>query len=508
MNQLVPKRAMVAFAARDNFVLFARKAFEILNPGKSLQLNWHHEAIAYHLDLAYRRKERRLLITMQPRSLKSELISVIWPAFALGHDPTLKFLTASYGDELAQRFARQCRDLMESDFYKLAFPKTRLKRQAQRDLETTMNGGRFSTSVGGVVMGRGGDIMILDDGQKEEEARSPARSESVWDWLRSTFMTRLDDKKAGVCIVVMQRLNVDDLAGRLMEQGGWSHLNLPAIAQHDEAIPIGPNKVHYRKAGDLLHPERDTLEVLEEARTSLGEYAFSAQFLQEPIPLEGIHVKWSWFKTYTTFPDDKTPRPRVVLSADFAVSAGPKNDYTAILAALVVGRRVYLIDFLRERLEYPDQLKALIRFSRQYSADTILIEKAGNGAPILAELDRTPRTGVPTPKGVVPRLSKETRLGSCALMIENGDVFLPEKARWLEPLRQELATFPTGRHDDMVDSLSMLLNWVLKRSGESQRVAFPVLVGPEPEYGEGVDEEEHWLNLALGWHKPTDTGDD
>jgi hypothetical protein len=255
---------------RTDFVAFAQKVFATVYPGKTYLHNWHIEAIAYVLERALSGDLCRLIITQPPRSLKSLFASVVLPAWALGHDPSLRFACVSYAGDLATDFARQFRMVVKSPWYRAAFPRMQLTRATETDCTTTLGGGRLAVSVGGTITGRGADMIVVDDALKAEDAQSEAVRRATNNWFGGTLLSRLNDKRSGRIIVVMQRLHEEDLAGTLLAAGGWHHLDLPAIALCDEQIPIGHGRVHRRREGDVLHPEREPLLELERQRRDMA----------------------------------------------------------------------------------------------------------------------------------------------------------------------------------------------------------------------------------------------
>lgn len=271
-------KGLLTQLCRHDFTAFLRKAWPWVSGGELLKWNWHIDAIAYKLDRVQIGESRRSLINLPPRNGKSKTISVAWVAWMLGSDPTLNFVCVSYSNELSGKMARDCRAIMESSWYREIFPGTIISktRSAAYDFETTRGGGRLATSVTGTLTGRGGDIIILDDVIKPEEANSETTRTSVNDWFRSTLASRLNDKASGAILCVMQRLHEDDLSGMLLRQGGWDHLALPAIATENASIMLAGGGVYRRREGDVLHPERETREILEELKDAMGSYAFEA----------------------------------------------------------------------------------------------------------------------------------------------------------------------------------------------------------------------------------------
>jgi hypothetical protein len=200
--------------------VFVQRVFAELNPGVAYLDNFHIQIIVNELEKTRLGELQRLAFALPPRSLKSIIISVAFPAWLLGHDPTARIICVSYGQDLADKMAHDCRQVMQSDWYRRLFPATVLapKRQSLGAFETTLGGGRFSTSVGGVTTGFGGDFIIVDDPMKPEEALSDADRRRANDWIQHTLFTRLNDKRRGVIIIVMQRLHEDDVIGNLMEK--------------------------------------------------------------------------------------------------------------------------------------------------------------------------------------------------------------------------------------------------------------------------------------------------
>ena len=278
---------------RNDLATFIARTFAHLDPQTTYAHNWHIDLLADRLTQVYQGKLRRLIITVPPRSLKSICASVAFPAWVLGRDPSKRIICASYGQELAFKLARDNMAVMSADWFLRAFA-TRLaaQRTAAGDFETTQRGGRMATSVGGVLTGRGGDIVIIDDPVKPDEALSDAQRQAANDWFDNTLYTRLNDKRTGAIVIIMQRLHLDDLVGHVLEKEDWEVINLPAIAQEDEvwdyATFLGPTQ-YVRQAGELLHPAREPQHVLDALRTTLGEYTFSAQYLQSPVPVGWRH---------------------------------------------------------------------------------------------------------------------------------------------------------------------------------------------------------------------------
>ncbi len=454
-------RLLLHSLLRHDLAAFTQRCFQTVVPGQTYLPNWHIEAIAHQLERCRQQEIRRLIVTLPPRSLKSICASVAFPAFALGHDPTLRIVCASYSQDLAAKHARDFRTVLESAWYRRLFPHTRIdpRKNTEGEIQTTAQGYRLSTSVGGTLTGRGGNLILIDDPMKPSERMSEVKRAAVAEWYDSTLTSRLDRKTEDAIVLIMQRLHVDDLVGHVLDRDeDWTHLTLPAIAEDEEEIPLGDERVHRRKAGELLHPEREPKKVLEELKAAMGSQAFSAQYQQAPVPAGGALIKDGWFRSYAQAP---TPArgERVIQSWDTGTKAGPTNDYSACTTWLMQGRDYYLLDVLRKRLEYPDLRRKILSHAAAHSATAVLIEDAGTGAPLVQDLRRE---GKLRPIPIRPERDKIVRLEAQSAVIEAGHVLLPEKAHWLEDFRNEILAFPYGRYDDQVDSVSQFLAWAAR----------------------------------------------
>ena len=274
--------AEYAIMLREDFATFVARCFPDLNPQAKLAMNWHLEVIAAKLMEVRQGRIKRLIINLPPRHLKSLMASIAFPAWCLGHDPSAQILCVSYAQDLADKLARDCRSIMMSPWYRRIFP-TRLatQRQAVQEFVTTRQGYRLATSTGGVLTGRGADIIVIDDPLKPEEALSQAQRKAANEWFDHTLYSRLNDKQHGAIVIVMQRLHEDDLVGHVLAQEPWEVLSFPAIAEADEVHRIetiwGPRCIRRRQC-EALHPEREPLQILAGIRRTLGEYNFAGQY--------------------------------------------------------------------------------------------------------------------------------------------------------------------------------------------------------------------------------------
>jgi predicted phage terminase large subunit-like protein len=478
MNDLHASTTLSALI-RTDFFYFVWKCVNTVSPGKPFLPNWHIRAVVYGLMRIQNGEITRFLVNQPPRSLKSICVSVAFVAWCLGHDPRLRFIVASYSNESSADLHRQFRMVIDSDWYKQLFPMMRLAKDTDTEAVTTVGGGRLATSVGGSLTGRGGDIIIVDDPLKVEEAQSELARSRVLEWFRGTLLPRLDDKKHGQIIVLMQRLHQDDLSGHLIETGHWTHLKLPAIATVDTIIRIGPQKVIAHRAGEVLHPERESHETLENIKREMGSQRFSAQYQQEPVPLTGNYIKGEWLKSYEQPPAPK-PGDRIVQSWDTAYMPGENNDFSVCTTWRKQGADFYLLDVFRDRLEFLDLCRTARSLARDFCAHTILIEKVGLGSSLFRELQSKPPSGFVRPIGIVPKGDKRDRLIAVSPRIEAGQVHLPAEAHWLADFVTELLQFPYSRHDDQVDSVSQFLHWATHPWSEPPvGVALPIYGGDD-----------------------------
>jgi predicted phage terminase large subunit-like protein len=445
---------------RRDFNGFLHRSFRALLPNDPFLPNWHIEAMAYQLERCRLGAVKRLIITLPPRSGKSIIASVVFPAWILGHDPTRRIIAASYANDLASKLGRDCRELMKERFYKDLFPGTRLdpRKSAETDFATTTHGNRFATSVGGTLTGLGGSFFIIDDPIKPEEAASRTVRDRTNGWFGNTAYSRLNNKADDVIIIVTQRTHIDDLVGHVLERKEeWVHLNLPAIAEKNERIALGNDRYHHRKVGELLHPAREPQHILDAIKDNLGSAIFSAQYQQEPVPAGGNIVQRGWFKTYDEIPQ-LTPDVQVYQSWDTAQKAGERNDYSVCLTFFVKKKKFYLVDVFRARLDYPSLKRAMVIQHEEWRPHRTIVEDKGSGTSLCQEM---PREHLIYPIPFMPEGDKEMRLITQSSKIEAGQVLVPSfKTDWLEDFIDEVISFPGGRHDDQVDALTQLLQHV------------------------------------------------
>lgn len=445
----------IKMLARENFLVFAMLAFRILHDEPFLS-NWHVAAIAHSLQSFFEASSGRLVITMPPRTMKSFLGSVCLPAWLLGRNPGEKIICASYSHDLSHDFAFQMRRLMQTPWYKAAFPATHIdpRKSGVGEIATTKGGYRISTSVGGTLTGRGGQYIIIDDPIKAGDAHSEVVRESAASWYRSSVTSRLNNPRKGKILVIAQRLHLEDLPGQLLAGGGWDHLDLPLISWLDQEISLFPGKSIIRPAGHNLHDERFSDVEIARLRVEMGERDFEAQYNQRPLPPGGALFKFEWLKRY-----DERPAVHEVQgifqSWDTAYEIAEGNDYSACTTWALSGKRCFLLDVFRERLAFPDLQKAVYRQRDIWNADLVIVEKAGSGISLYQNIyDPSTRPWIQL---IRPEGSKQDRASQQTPKIERGEVWLPRSASWLKTFEDEYIAFPQGKFDDQVDSMVQFL---------------------------------------------------
>jgi predicted phage terminase large subunit-like protein len=393
------------------------------------------------------------MINMPPRALKSVCVSVAWPAWLLGHNPSLRIIVASYSQVLSIKHSLDCRAIMESSWYKEMFPETRLSEvhNTKSKFLTTQFGFRFAVSVGGSITGEGGDYLIIDDPHNPTHIHSRRQREKVKAWYEQTFATRLNDKKKGAIILVMQRLHEGDLAGHLLASSKrWQHLKLPAIAQEEQIFEVN-GKAYIYRPGEVLHSAREEAEELDYIQEELGSHNFAAQYLQEPVSNASSLIKAEDITFYTQLEEFDF----IVQSWDTAIKVASSNDYTVCTTWGVKENRYFLIDMLRSKFEYSELKRTIIEQAAKYRTNMVIIEDKASGQSIIQDLAIETNIHI---KKYRPVKDKITRFAATIPYFESGRILIPENAPWLNVFMQEIMAFPNSQHDDIVDSLSQFID--------------------------------------------------
>ena len=432
--------------ATNNFLDFCRYVWPEMIVGE------HHRIIAKALDRVIAGECKRLMIAMPPRHGKSQMGSYLFPAYVMGRKPDAKLIVGSHTAELAQRFGRMIRNLVDDEKYKELFPKMQLSAdsKAAGRWNTAQGGEAFFIGQGGAMTGRGGNIVILDDILDEQDALSETAMENTWEWYTSGPRQRL--QPGGSIIVINTRWKTDDLSGRLLKQQGylksdqWEVLEFPAI------LP----------SGRPLWPEYWELDELEKVKVSIGLKKWNAQWQQQPTNDEGAILKRNWWRKWKN--DDPPYCEYILQTMDTAYSKKETADFSVIATWGVFtpdadsGPNLMLLNVRKGRWDFPE-LKRVARDEYLYwKPDNVLIEAKATGTPLQQELRRI---GVPvtmfSPGGRRTGQDKLARANAVAPLLESGMVWFPEGKEWAEDLVEECAAFPNGNNDDQVDVTTMAL---------------------------------------------------
>lgn len=453
--------ATLRYTLQNDLTCMIGKCFQELEGDEVLNINWLIRSMSWQLNEVLNGNCKRLIINVPPRHLKTICASVAFPAFVLGKNPKATFMLICYSNELGEDIMRKLRAVLSSKWYRDAFPGTRLSTDRTDKIVTTEMGGVNMTSVNGSLTGMGSDYILIDDPIKAKAARSDTERKKVNEWFGDTLASRLNKKKTGRIVLTMQRLHEDDLTGYLTREPGhpWTILSVPAIAKDTARYRIGnaPQEEWYdRPEGSLIDPRHEDRETVRQMEKDLGTSNFSAQYQQNPLPLEGNLVERSWLRQFDLGSFERSDFDAVVASWDTASAADDGNDYSVGTIWGVREGCSYLLRVYRERLNYPDLRQRIIETFRRHEANLLLLEKADSGRSLAQDLSLRP--GIV--RAIPPRDSKEDRMSSASFLIEEGEVFVPREAPWLETFLHELLGFPGTRYDDQVDSVSQYLNYI------------------------------------------------
>lgn len=427
---------------------------------------WHIDAIAEHLEAVTRGQIRNLLITIPPRHTKSTIVSVMWPCWEWIDGPSRRWLFASYAESLAIRDNVRSRRLIQSAWYQTNWGgryQFAGDQNEKRKVETDHGGHRIAVGTGGSATGEGGDRLVIDDPHNVGEIESAVVRTGTLDWHDQVWSTRANDPKTTARVIIMQRSHCDDLAGHVLEQGGWEHLSIPAEYEGDTRKTVIGWHDPRQQEGELLWPERFGPAEIAEAKRTLGSFAYAGQYQQRPVPASGGVWKKDWFRFYRRA-DLPAKFDMVAASWDCAFKDLKTSDFVAGQLWARKGADCYLLDQVHGRLDFPATLAAIrsLNARARYAKGAVLVEDKANGSAVLAVLKRE----IPGMIGVNPEGGKESRAAAVAPMIEAGNVLLPmpDEQPWVEDTLLEFCTFPAAKHDDRVDACSQALTWLSKRS--------------------------------------------
>jgi len=484
-HELSPLEKFDAEEARLDFKLFAQAAWPIIEPGKKFVPGWHLDAIAEHLQAVIKGDIKRLLVNMPPRHGKSSFISTLIHPWSWLHNPSLRWLCASYALNLATRDNLKCRRIIKSkwwqDRYGDRFVLTK-DQDAKMKFENNFSGYRQAVSVGAAgTTGEGGDILVIDDPHPIEQKRSDIKRETVLDWFLNTWMSRLNDEATGAMIVVGQRVHSQDVSGLIIEGGAggeWVHLNLPA--EYEEGNPCRT----YWPSGKVwedprVDPVKNTVdpvylwkkrfppEVIEQKKRIHGPLGFAAIYQQSPVPAGGTIYKEAdrRFFTIDTITQSyllETPRGRVTVPIadcwnlgviDLATSLRTQADFFCFETwAVTPYKDALLLHCIHDHLEFPDQQSTLSTEFQRFHHAVIAIEKGGYQ---LAMIQDQVRKGLPI-KPFTPQADKVVRSTTGSIFYSNGKAYHLKDLLNIAEIEKELFTFPKAPHDDIADCHAMM----------------------------------------------------
>jgi len=405
----------------------------------------HHKIIAEKFNLIAEGKLKRLIINMPPRHTKSEFSSFLLPAWMIGKRPKLKIIQSTHTTELAVRFGRKAKNLMDSPEYKQVF-ETRLREdsQAAGKWETEQGGEYYAAGVGSAITGRGADLLIIDDPHSEQDAMNIDAIERAYEWYTSGPRQRL--QPGGAIVLVMTRWNTKDLTGALLKAQGetksdkWELIEFPAI------MP----------SGKPVWPQFWKLEELEGVKSSISLQKWNAQWMQNPTSEEGAIIKREWWREWTH--DYIPPLEHVIQSYDTAFMKKETADYSAITTWGVFhlnqdsGPQLILLDAVKDRFEFPELRRVAYEQYKYWNPETVLIEAKASGLPLTYELRKM---GIPVINYTPSKGNdKHTRVNSVAPLFESGQIWAPVDKEFAQEVIEECAAFPYGDHDDLVDSMT------------------------------------------------------
>jgi predicted phage terminase large subunit-like protein len=433
--------------SQQRFMKFVERVWPSFIGGK------HHSRMAAAFERVARGESKRVIINMPPRHTKSEFASYLLPAWFLGNFPGKKVIQTSHTAELAVGFGRKVRNLVDTDVYREIFPDLSLQSdsKAAGRWNTSKGGDYFAIGVGGAVTGKGADLLIIDDPHSEQEAAMAASNPEVYDkvyeWYTSGPRQRL--QPGGAIVIVMTRWAQRDLTGQVVkaaaQRGGedWEVIEFPAI------LP----------SGKPLWPEFWSLNELQALQEELPNSKWQAQYQQNPVGNESAIIKRDWWQWWEN--DDPPPCDYILQSWDTAFEKNQRADYSAGTTWGVWyneednnSPNLILLDSYKKRVEWVELKRDVLEWYNQWEPDSMIVEKKASGAPLIYELRSM---GVPVQEYTPSRgQDKIARLNSVSDIIASGKVWVP-RTRWAEELVDEIAAFPSGEHDDLVDATTLAL---------------------------------------------------
>jgi predicted phage terminase large subunit-like protein len=412
-------------------------------------LGRHHKIIGDKFNKIAQGKLKRLIVCLPPRHSKSEFASTYFPSWMMGRRPDLKIIQTTHTAELAVRFGRKVRNLIDSDDYSQIFPDVKLQSDNKSAGRWTTNheGESFYAGVGGAITGRGADLLIIDDPHSEQDALSPTAMESAYDWYTSGPRQRL--QPGGIIIIVMTRWSTKDLVGKVLKKQGDDHADQWEVVEFPAIMP---------ESDTPLWPEFWKKEELLSVKASLPISKWNSQWMQNPTAEAGSIVKREWWRRWEY--DHVPAYDYVIQSYDTAFSKKETADYSAITTWAIFtppesdAEQIILLDAKRVRLDFPELKRLAYDEYKYWEPDCVLIEAKASGTPLTQELRRM---GIPVTSYTPSRgQDKIARMNSVAPIFESGMVWAPDEV-FADEVIEEMASFPFGEHDDYCDSSTMAL---------------------------------------------------
>lgn len=447
--------------AERDLIRFLSLAWPIIEPSTQYVHNWHIDLLAEYLTAVSVGQIRRLIINIPPRYMKSILTSVMWPCWTWTIRPHLRWLFASYSASLSVKHSLDRRTVIESDWYQRVWGdkvKMRPDQNQKAEFQNTEYGSMVATSVGGSVTGKGGDIIVVDDPLDPERALSEAERTTANRWIDNTLSTRLNDKRTGAVVVIMQRLHDEDVTGHLLKKDVWTHVSLESPIQSPRTIIFPLSKrTKEVEVEEPLWEEKEPKEVLTQQKKEMGTWAYAAQYQQRPAPLEGGIIKKDWFKYYTHPPIEHMAQ--FIQSWDMTFKDTKKGSYVVGQMWGRFNADRYLLSQVRRRMGFVETIRAVKALTAQWpQTQAILIEDKANGPAAIDSL----RSSIP---GIIPwpvKGGKIERLAAVSPQIESGNVWVPnpENEPWVDEYIHELCTVPNAANDDQADATSQALDFM------------------------------------------------
>ena len=450
--------ALDALECESSLSYFIKRSWPILEPSNEYMHNWHVDAIAQHLEAITRGEIRNLIINMPPRCAKSLIVAVFWPCWVWTTQPGKRWIFASYAQSLSMRDSLKCRRLMDSKFYQDRWGgvfSLASDQNTKTRFENSKSGFRQSTSTDSAATGEGGDFVVVDDPMNAKDTHSEAVIRSTKDWWDLVMSTRYVDPRTVAKVIVMQRLGEDDLSGHVLKQGGYEHLILPM--EYDKEYHCKTNigwEDPRKDNGELLWGSRFGTEELEKAQKVLGTYGYAGQMQQRPAPKGGGMFKIHWFDPVHAVPVSGR-RVRYWDRAATVEKNGNDPDYTVgVKLCRDADNVLYIEDIVRMRASSLEVQKTIVATAKSdgFRCRIGLEQDPGSAGKSEVEyLIRQLQGFVATPYKVSK--DKITRASPASAQAEAGNIKMLI-ANWNQDFLNEIAGFPFGKHDDIIDALS------------------------------------------------------